>query len=80
MAVYLVKGARDSILGNISDAGPFEVFLNTEDPSTKAGTIAASSLSVHDLYDDTDSKLEDITVDGNTYTDVVSKASLNAGI
>ena len=78
MAVYLVKGARDSVLGNISDAGPFEVYLNTEDPGQRAGTL--SGFLVHDLYDDTDSKLEDITVDGNVYTDVVSKDSLNAGL
>ena len=33
MAVYLVKGARDNVLGNISDAGPFRIFLNTDGTS-----------------------------------------------
>ena len=82
MAVYLVKGARNNVLGNIADAGPFEVYLNsyTEDGSTKAGTISAASCSVHAVYDDTDNKLEDITVDGQVYTDVISKDTLNAGI
>ena len=60
MAVYIVKGARNNILGEIADAGPFEVFLNNEATGSRAGIIAASSLSVHDPYDDTDSKLEDI--------------------
>ena len=43
MAVFIVRGARNNILGNIADAGPFEVYLNsyTEDGSTRAGTIAA---------------------------------------
>ena len=83
MAVYLVKGARDNVLGNISDAGPFRIFLNTDGtsdelPAQQAGTLAG--FLVHDYYDDTDSKLEDITVDGVTFTNVVSKDSLNAGI
>ena len=78
MAVYLVKGARDSILGNISDAGPFRVYLNSETDAQQAGTL--SGFLVHSIYDDTDSKLEDITIDGITYTDVISKTSLNAGI
>ena len=78
MAVYLVKGARDNVLGNISDAGPFRVYLNSETDAQQAGTL--SGFLVHSLYDDTDSKLEDITIDGITYTDVISKTSLNAGI
>ena len=31
MAVYIVKGARNNVLGEIADAGPFEVFLNNEE-------------------------------------------------
>ena len=79
MAVYLVKGARDNVIGNIADAGPFEVYLDTETTSSKAGHVG-NDLLVHDLYDATDSKLEDINIDGNVFTDVVSKDSLNAGI
>ncbi len=79
MAVYLVKGARDSVIGNISDAGPFEIYLNAEEETARAGN-AANDLLVHNLYDATDSKLEDISVDGILFTDVVSKESLNAGL
>jgi hypothetical protein len=78
MAVYLVRGARNNILGNISDAGPFEVYLGTKDNATRAGTL--SGFLIHDPSDNTDSKLENIVVDGVTFTDVVSTANLNAGI
>ena len=79
MAVYLVKGARNNIIGNIADAGPFEVYLNNEVLSAKAGEPGVDLL-VHNPFDDTDSYLEDITVDGITYTDVVSKENLNNGV
>ena len=71
MAVFLVKGARDSVLGNISDAGPFEVFLNSELQQQRAGTF--SGFLVHNPFNDADSYLEDITVNGQTFTDVLSK-------
>ncbi len=79
MAVFLVKGARNNTFGNIADAGPFEVYLNNETPSARAGEPGVDLL-VHNIYDDTDSKLEDIVAEGISYTNVVSKDSLNAGL
>ena len=79
MATYFVRGFRENTAGNVADAGPFEVYLNTESASSKAGT-GGVDLKVHNPYDVDDSYLATNTVNGVGYTNTITKAQLNAGI
>jgi len=79
MATYFVRGFRENTAGNIADAGPFEVYLNTETPTSKAGH-SGNDLLVHDPYNSANSYLATNTVNGINYTGTITKAQLNAGI
>ena len=37
MALYPLIGTRDGAIGNIADAGPFEVYIGIETNATKVG-------------------------------------------